>query len=1450
MRRWLQLGFLLFVALFAAAQSPYVNLVGTMQGPNGLPLSNSVINLSPTQTFFVVGSGSGPGSGVTSISATSPIIVTPSPITSIGTVSLSTVCVNQVWEWNGTAWGCVNTGGGGGGGLTGVGITNAIPIWTSPSNLGSSIMLQSLAGAVTYLPAGGDQVVIDATANGEPYILGGLPATSGDIFGIYGANCSGANCTGTGVNIGSGNGSGTGSSGYILFQTFLPTASTNGLTNLNGGQIAFQPGWSNGRVAGGFSMFRDINNTNSSSFAPDIFAVYDNKGSNSATSITTEYGPPTTWLNGGPVNCAQPPGMHIWFDDTATTAATSGYACFSNAPTTWVSLFGGMVWPPGAAGVPNYNGFQGWGTIYNASNPIPANFITNPLNQNTTGSAGSLLNCTPVAVGDGCIWNGTGWTKFGGNTTSTAMWLQEANGVVSFSIPAGNNGNVSTTGTNTATYLATWVANTQLTSVQYLPAVNFPALTGDVTNTAGSLATTVGKINGAAVPVSASLLGSNSTFQLIAAALTSGHIFVGNSSNLPASVAVSQDVSLSNTGAAEVLGALTYALPAASTAASAPFLTLNYNSGTPSLSAWQFVNPFNNAIFTGSFQISALGGSGNSCMYADNSGVVHITAGVACGSGSGGGGNVTGVGNSVAGNLVVVQASANPLDAIADSGVALPLANTELAHSTIGVTGATNEIVVTGSPASLGGSVTVGFANPFVAPGSITFAAGTTSTPSFVVPSGSAMTSPSLPGQCWSVSGVLQCFNGTSVESIARILTSSPLVDGNFVIANVTTGQIKDAGGSWAIPLAWGTTTPNQVFATTLSAIPSGPGIAAALTGDAHGNNIFQATYNGGSSPTFMIGPTGATTIGPPQAGNVALNVIQDAGGANGFQVQDTTGTNHLWVDFSGTVYAQSTNASTVPSLVAIGSGNVGSPDIAQFQKNVSSTLTTVTGVNSLGFPYIAGAASGTYMKADGTGAGTPAGSGNVSTTGFSGNNQIVYVTNSTTNATGSTPNFTIDPTTGNSTQGNGTGGTVVGYTPQTSLSPTMPSWPSSSVLTFIGPDGLFHCGTTAGVLIPCVPLYLDNLTSTSASSGTPVNWALQGNTFAMTAAATSTIGFGVPATGTLSGLSNSPIQQLWGIGEENSTTGPYAADYVNTQLVETAGTGTNPSTAQLNIWRTIGGSPTNLILSVGGPSLSSGALQAADFFLQNPSGGTTEITQANASATAYAAQLPANTGTIAELNASQTFTGTVTFNNVTVNGTCTGCSTSTGLSGMTATQVPIAASATTVTSSMALAGSGAGITTGPVSGVTDGHMVVFTGTGGQIADGGAPTGASSPMVSSSGGTALSTSSTQEIGLGNICTSGAEGNCAQPVWRSGTVTGLYCILGATISSGSEAITVRHGVSGTISGTSMTCTISSSTCSTTSNSFTVATSSSDTLDIQIVPSSPSVGRSLQCTLAIQ
>ena len=52
-----------------------------------------------------------------------------------------------------------------------------------------------------------------------------------------------------------------------------------------------------------------------------------------------------------------------------------------------------------------------------------------------------------------------------------------------------------------------------------------------------------------AVPASALLLGSNSGNQVIAAALASGDIIVGNGSNLPAAVALSGDATLANTGA-------------------------------------------------------------------------------------------------------------------------------------------------------------------------------------------------------------------------------------------------------------------------------------------------------------------------------------------------------------------------------------------------------------------------------------------------------------------------------------------------------------------------------------------------------------------------------------------------------------------------------------------------------------------------------------------------------------------------------------------------------------------------------------------------------------------------------------------------------------------------------------------------------------------------------------
>jgi hypothetical protein len=59
-------------------------------------------------------------------------------------------------------------------------------------------------------------------------------------------------------------------------------------------------------------------------------------------------------------------------------------------------------------------------------------------------------------------------------------------------------------------------ASAQPVAVPTVPASAFPALTGDVTNTAGSLATTVGKVNGGTIPASAAVVGTNGSGQLAA----------------------------------------------------------------------------------------------------------------------------------------------------------------------------------------------------------------------------------------------------------------------------------------------------------------------------------------------------------------------------------------------------------------------------------------------------------------------------------------------------------------------------------------------------------------------------------------------------------------------------------------------------------------------------------------------------------------------------------------------------------------------------------------------------------------------------------------------------------------------------------------------------------------------------------------------------------------------
>lgn len=133
------------------------------------------------------------------------------------------------------------------------------------------------------------------------------------------------------------------------------------------------------------------------------------------------------------------------------------------------------------------------------------------------------------------------------------------------------------------------------------------------------------------------------------------------------------------------------------------------------------------------------------------------------------------------------------------------------------------------------------------------------------------------------------------------------------------------------------------------------------------------------------------------------------------------------------------------------------------------------------------------------------------------------------------------------------------------------------------------------------------------------------------------------------------------------------------------------------------------------------------------------------------------------------------------------------GLSGMTAGQVPVAATASTVTSSIPIAGAGPALTTGPNSGVTAGDLALFTGTAGQITDGAI---AGSNVATLSGTQTFTGLKTFSAGINLPSTTaplqfaGSAGSSGQCAISGGT--------GATPSWGSCA-TGSSGISGQAAG---------------------------------------------------
>lgn len=139
--------------------------------------------------------------------------------------------------------------------------------------------------------------------------------------------------------------------------------------------------------------------------------------------------------------------------------------------------------------------------------------------------------------------------------------------------------------------------------------------------------------------------------------------------------------------------------------------------------------------------------------------------------------------------------------------------------------------------------------------------------------------------------------------------------------------------------------------------------------------------------------------------------------------------------------------------------------------------------------------------------------------------------------------------------------------------------------------------------------------------------------------------------------------------------------------------------------------------------------------------------------------------------NAGDATLATLKVPNLTVTGTCTGCG---GISGATSGQALIAGSATTATSSKALAGSGPGITTGPTTSVLH-NCPDFSNTSGQLEDSGSPCSGGSAFITSLTVTGTSGPATVVSGVLNIPQYTGGGGSSAPVQtqevHSGAVSG-------------------------------------------------------------------------------
>jgi hypothetical protein len=397
------------------------------------------------------------------------------------------------------------------------------------SNLGTTYSNQLLSFSAPVL---GPEIQMPTKSSSAPTTL---TWSQGDMEQNSGATANGvaawvnvtAGTPGTWAGIPLGNSSGQISSSQISNLAFqsLTTSGTSGAATLSGGVLNIP------QYAGGGSMTypgAGIAVSTGSAWATSLTAPASAIVGISDTQTLTNKSINASEVNSGTLPASAMPALTGDVTNTAGSLATtvgkvngasvpaSANATSTNSSSQFVASTTHNLSVPA-----NCIAASGSGTAYTCSTtptftPATGDHIQFKADVANTGSATLAVNGATAATFK--KWGGSG--SLIANDLLAGHWISATFDGTYWQLE-GQLGNANATQVNGASVpvsapLVGTNSSSQPQSVTTLPTSAMPALTGDVTNTAGSLATTVGKVNGASVPASANVTSTNSSSQFVA----------------------------------------------------------------------------------------------------------------------------------------------------------------------------------------------------------------------------------------------------------------------------------------------------------------------------------------------------------------------------------------------------------------------------------------------------------------------------------------------------------------------------------------------------------------------------------------------------------------------------------------------------------------------------------------------------------------------------------------------------------------------------------------------------------------------------------------------------------------------------------------------------------------------------------------------------------------------